>query len=664
MKVAFGVSWEDSKKAALGLLLVPVLMLSMVTPAQRQAMAQSAADAVDEMVSVIVRELPGAGSMPEQLVKSLGGTVERQIGIIDGFSAQVPQSSLRVIRATAGIHSVTKNYPLQMMQLGGDGSLLGGVSDVLGSDGLVGGLLGSDESGSNSSNSDSDSDVPTADTADGDYDNPAETGIVAGSMYDLQKATGAREYWRAGYCGQNVDVAMIDTGVVPVNGLTFPGKIVNGPDISFETINDGTRYLDTNGHGTHMAGIIAGRDNDFTVDDIDHETKFVGMAPCSRIVSVKVGNALGATDVSQVLAAIDWVVQHKRANGMRIKVLNLSFGTDGTQSYLSDPLTYAVEVAWKKGITVVVAAGNQQFGNTAMNNPAYDPYVIAVGANETKGTYGVSDDAVPDWSARGDGNRNPDVVAPGKSVISLRNPGSHIDMAYGSTGQYGERFFKGSGTSQAAAAVSGAAALILSQRPHLTPDQVKGLLMETAQPLPNADIQAQGRGMIDMAVALNAPDSTFVQNHTLSNGKGKLQLSRGTLMVKDPNGVQLTGEKDIFGNTWNGTYWKQTMGRGWNLGIWNFGQWSGTGFGEPTWSGVGWSGVGWSGVGWSGVGWSGVGWSGVGWSGVGWSGVGWSGVGWSGVGWSGVGWSGVGWSGVGWSGVGWSGVGWSGVGWS
>src|SRR5207249_6242881 len=133
-------------------------------------------------------------------------------------------------------------------------------------------------------------------------------------------------------------------------------------------------------------------------------------------------------DVSQVIAAIDWVVQHRTDNGMNIRVLNLSFGTDGTQDYRVDPLAYAAEVAWRKGITVVVAAGNSGYGTAQLNNPAYDPYVIAVGADDTKGTQSTSDDIIPDWSSRGDGTRNPDIVAPGKSIVSLRDTGSQIDL--------------------------------------------------------------------------------------------------------------------------------------------------------------------------------------------------------------------------------------------
>ena len=244
-----------------------------------------------------------------------------------------------------------------------------------------------------------------------------------------------------------------------VDGLSAPGKVVNGPDLSFESQADNLRYLDSNGHGTFMAGIIAGRDNSVTSPSQAGPNQFLGMAPDARVVSVKVGDAFGATDTSQVIAAIDWVVKHRNDNGLNIRVLNLSFGTDGTQSYALDPMAYAAETAWRKGIVVVTSAGNDGYGSSALNDPAYDPYLMAVGAVDLNGTTNHSDDTVPAWSSTGDGVRNPDLVAPGVSIVSLRDPASQIDQAYPSA-VVGTRFFRGSGTSQAAAMVSGAVALI------------------------------------------------------------------------------------------------------------------------------------------------------------------------------------------------------------
>ena len=463
--------------AAFAALLVATSLLS--TPAAQADLGR--------LVSVIVRELPGSGSAPEAAVERLGGTVGRHIGIIDSFTATVPSGAVPRLRSVTGVGEVSPDRPVKLQH-----------------------------------------------AVDG-YD----PGSDAHSMHSIVGATKARDLWSKGFTGGGVDVALIDSGVVPVNGLTAPGKVIHGPDLSFEAANPNAQYLDTYGHGTHLAGIIAGKDDGtpsdyFGVANNNHEY-FTGIAPDSRIVNVKVANAHGATDVSQVLAAIDWVVQHRNDNGMNIRVLNLSFGTDGTQNYLYDPLTYAAEVAWRKGIVVVVAAGNSQFGTSALNNPAYDPYVIAVGANDTKGTYDSSDDTIPDWSARGDGVRNPDLVAPGRSIQSLRSPGSNIDQQHGSTGKINERFFRGSGTSQSAAVVSGAAALLLSQRPGLTPDQVKALLKRSATPLPAADVQAQGSGALDLKTAAKTATPTdATQTFPKATGTGSLEGARGSLHVESP----------------------------------------------------------------------------------------------------------------------------------
>ena len=199
------------------------------------------------------------------------------------------------------------------------------------------------------------------------------------SMTSTTDYTGAQAWWAAGYTGKGVDVALIDSGVSPVEGLDAPGKVIYGPDLSLESQAPNLTNLDTFGHGTFMAGLIAGRD-----------AAYRGMAPDARIVSIKVATADGGTDVSQVIAAIDWVVQHRNDNGMNIRVLNLSYGTNSSQWYGVDPLAFAVEQAWDAGIVVVAAAGNSGYqgkgSSPALANPAFDKRIIAVGASDSMGT--------------------------------------------------------------------------------------------------------------------------------------------------------------------------------------------------------------------------------------------------------------------------------------
>ena len=155
-----------------------------------------------------------------------------------------------------------------------------------------------------------------------------------------------------------------------------------------------------------------------------------------------------------MIAAIDWVVQHAHDPGMNIRVLNLSFGTTSTQSYMLDPLAFATEVAWRQGIAVVAAVGNAGTSATGLADPAYDPYVIAAGAADHHGSMQYSQWTVATFSQMGDGTRNPNILAPGAHIQSLRDPGSYIDQTYPG-GVISDRFFRGSGSSQATALVSG-----------------------------------------------------------------------------------------------------------------------------------------------------------------------------------------------------------------
>jgi serine protease AprX len=470
------------------------------------------------------------------------------------------------------------------------------------------------------------------------------------SMFNTTAYTGASAWWDAGFTGAGVDVAIIDTGVSPVEGLATPGKIVYGPDLSLESQSPELYNLDTNGHGTFMAGIIAGKDSDLSKPyGLAPASFFRGVAPDARLVSLKVGVADGGADVSQVIAAIDWVVQHRTDNGMNIRVLNLSFGTNSSQDYLVDPLAFAVEQAWKAGIFVVTATGNDGyvFKTGSLTSPANDPHVFAVGASSSKGTMTTLDDVVPSFSSTGSNTRYVDVVAPGAHIVSLRVPGSYVDEHDASTGYVSNRYFRGSGTSEAAAFVSGAAALVVQQRPSITPDRLKKLFLDTAVGLVGFSARQQGQGEIDLRQTLIRDDQNPPSKWSKipwSSGTGSLEQSRGTEhLTRD--GIVLTGEQDIFAHAFDSAAMAdlEANGSSWSGGTWNGSKWTGS-----SWSGNSWSGSSWSGSSWSGSSWSGSSWSGSSWSGSSWSGSSWSGSSWSGSSWSGSSWSGNSWSSAAW----------------
>jgi serine protease AprX len=478
----------------------------------------------------------------------------------------------------------------------------------------------------------------------GEYDPAGDVNSMAGTT----DYTGAQAWWAAGYTGKGIGVALIDSGVVRVEGLATSGKIIYGPDLSIESQAPELADLDTFGHGTFMAGLIAGRDAAFTAPYSDAPASaYRGMAPGAHIVSVKVATADGGTDVTQVIAAIDWVVQHRNDEGLNIRVLNLSYGTNSSQWYGVDPLAFAVEQAWDAGIVVVAAAGNSGFqakgSSPALADPAYDKRIIAVGASDSNGTAKLSDDTVPGFSAaaKTGSARAPDFVAPGAHLQGLRVRGSYIDDHVDGKTVLDDRFMRGSGTSESAAIASGAAALILDKFPHATPDQVKRLLKNSAYDMPlEGRTGTMGAGELQLEPILSAGLPNYVQTVAPAVGGGSIEEARGSdHLTRD--GVVLKGERDIFGKPLNADAHAllEAARDAWTGGTWNGTVWTGN-----SWSGNSWSGSSWSGNSWSGNSWSGSSWSGNSWSGSSWSGSSWSGSSWSGSSWSGKSWSTADWN--------------------
>ena len=549
----------------------------------------------------------------ERLIVSLGGDVTRVLPIIDGVAATIDASHLSDLTGSSSIVAVTTDGEVSPMS----------VDPTLG------------------------------------YDPSSMT-----SMSSISQITGAQSMWNLGWTGQGVDIALIDTGIARVPGLDRAGKVIDGPDLSFDSQEPTLTNIDAFGHGTHMAGIIAGSDvapgtsgancktclGKSAYTDV---TKFEGIAPDARLINVKVGAYDGAADVSQVIAGIDWVVQHAHDRGFNIRVINLSFGTDTTQDPLLDPLVFAAEQAWNAGIVVVAASGNDGRGEGPLAAPAVSPSVIAVGASDPHGSLDIRDDKTPSFSQRGDDRRRVDLVAPGVSVISLRVPGGFVDQNV-TTGKVGTRFQQASGTSQSTAVVSGLAALLISKYPTARPDEIKNYLTANALGIKKAKdvvgslLDPKYAGYGEASVAGNGSTSFVyiaLPVPTRGTGLGSLEASRGTYHVS--NGVaDLTGEKDIFGQPWNAPAMATlTAARAtWKGGVWNGARWSG-----DNWSGARWSGALWTSNDWTGARWSGARWSSMIWDGARWSGARWSGARWSSGTWDGARWSGARWSDDGWS---------------
>jgi serine protease AprX len=362
---------------------------------------------------------------------------------------------------------------------------------------------------------------------------PACTSDRVSSATDLESVavtTGATAYRNSGADGRGIDVALVDTGVARVPALA--GRVVDGVDLTADA-GTGAAGRDREGHGTHLAGIIA------------------GVAPGARVVSVKVSRKDDA-DTATLVAGIDWVVLHRHDGGRNIRVLNLSVGNDDRSGGTENPLNAAVERAWRAGIVVVTAAGNDGVRAAGLGSPASDPYVLAVAASDSRGTANPGDDVVAGFSSRGNVWRTPDLVAPGTSVLSVRAPGSGIDREHPS-GRMGTGGFLGSGTSQSAAVVSGAVALVLSRATELAPDQVKGLLTTTAAPMRGVDVRAQGAGLLDLRAAFATRPPSTPQRWDAAGAP-----------TADGSSYRWSGNR-WRGNRWRGNRWR---GNRWSSASW------------------------------------------------------------------------------------------------
>ncbi len=336
------------------------------------------------------------------------------------------------------------------------------------------------------------------------------TGATIGS-------TGVRQDY--GYDGSGVGVAVIDSGVAPAHDDLGDG-IGQRVDRFVDFVNGATTAYDDYGHGTHVAGIIAG-------NGFDSDGARSGVAPGARLTVLKVLDDSGLGHISDVIAAIDYAVENKDA--LNIRVINVSVAAGVYESYNTDPLTLAAQRAVRAGIVVVAAAGNggrSADGHTqrgAITAPGNAPWVLTVGASSHMGTADRSDDTVAAFSSRGpsaiDYAAKPDLVAPGVGIESLSNPQSafYITRAPyllpGTIATSYLPYLSLSGTSMSAPVVTGTVALMLQANPSLTPNEVKAILQYTAQFYRGYDRLTEGagflnaKGAVELARYLASPDT-------------------------------------------------------------------------------------------------------------------------------------------------------------
>jgi serine protease AprX len=352
---------------------------------------------------------------------------------------------------------------------------------------------------------------------------------VSGVMERTGSTTGAAAVRQElGLDGSGIGVAVIDSGITAHDDLSDAGMQSQRVDRFVNFIGSSTTPSDQYGHGTHVAGIIAG-------NGFDSGGARSGIAPASRLVVLKVLDASGRGRISDVIAALDYVVTHR--NALNIRVANLSVATGVYESYNVDPLTVAAKRAVEAGIVVVAAAGNNgrdpqgetQYGG--ITAPGNAPWVLTVGASSHMGTIDRSDDTVAEFSSRGptaiDRAAKPDLVAPGVGIESLSAPQSTLyntRSAYrlhGTVPKSYPPYLSLSGTSMSTPVVAGTVALMLQANPSLTPNVVKAVLQFTAEDSPNYGALSQGagflnaQGAVELARFLAAPSTTAYPADTI-----------------------------------------------------------------------------------------------------------------------------------------------------
>jgi serine protease AprX len=353
-------------------------------------------------------------------------------------------------------------------------------------------------------------------------------------------------------------IAVVDSGI-DAGRMDFGGRVISQTSfVSSGANSPGDGY----GHGTFVAGIAAGGADGLA-----------GVAPNANLVSLDVMNDAGDASVADVIAACDWILANK--DQYNIRVANFSLHAASRASVFFDPLDRAVERLWLSGVVVVAASGNYAADGTESGvsfAPGNDPFVITVGASDVNNTLDTSDDTVAPFSAWGytpDGFAKPDLVAPGRYLVGPVPSGATLTQDRPDH-VLGGATMELSGTSFAAPQVAAAAAMILARHPDWTPDQVKGVLVDTARALPAATPHAAGAGELDIAAARRDPNPS--------------NPNAGVDQFVTPDGI-------------------------FDTSAWQTAAQASVAWGDVAWSDVAWASVAWGDVAWSDVAWGDVAWS-------------------------------------------------------
>jgi serine protease AprX len=389
------------------------------------------------------------------------------------------------------------------------------------------------------------------------------------NLQEWPKIHQAGYFWNSASSLTAPTIAIVDSGIDSTKA-DFGGRVLT--QVNLATVPPNSPG-DGRGHGTFVGSIAAGESGGYA-----------GFVPTAKLVSLDVLNDNGEGLMSDVIAAADWIYQNKSSYNIRVANFSLTGSTDS--SFLYDPVNKAIEKLWFSGVVVVTAAGNYGSGSLASGvryAPGNDPFVITVGAADLAGTVTPTDDFEAPWSAWGytyDGFSKPELGAGGRymnaavptvSTMYLEHPDRVVAPGY----------MWMSGTSFAAPVVAGAAAYVLAVNPSLTPDQVKGALMLSAQPGGLADPNSLGVGTIRGYAA------------TLISSPPNPNLALNAFLTSDPNG----GSSPIFdGDAWAAT---ARANASWNSASWNSASWNSASWNSASWNSASWNSASWNSASWN-----------------------------------------------------------------
>jgi serine protease AprX len=383
-------------------------------------------------------------------------------------------------------------------------------------------------------------------------------------------------------------IAIVDSGVDPDRKGDFGGRIMDS--VNFSSLGSEDRKDDL-GHGTMVAAIAAGS-----------SSAYPGVAPAAPIVSLRVLDRHGRGITSDVLRALDWV--HKNRASKNIRVVNLSLSSPYASWGLRDPLNAAVRNLWLSGTVVVASAGNGGAGRM-LHAPGSDPFVITVGAVDVGRTRETADDTCAPWSSYGytaEGFAKPELGAPGRYMVAPALSGSTLGMRFPDR-TVAPGYMWMSGTSFAAPVAAGAAAQLLALNPRLTPDQVKGALMFTAQQLPSAGSHCAGVGELDLAAAAavaNPPNANENLYAFVRDG--------GTRQVFDVGRWEATVQADA---NWTSANWTSAN---WTSANWTSSNWTSTQWSAANWTSSNWTSANWTLANWTASNWTNSNWTTSNWT--------------------------------------------------